>query len=100
VVGVANDCRPRVRHAPATNHLIFRHRYANATTTRLRLDSHHGGGPLAGQTPKRAITFDDFLAVRAVTDPQISPDGHSVLYAVRVADLGANRRGTKTFVVL
>jgi dipeptidyl aminopeptidase/acylaminoacyl peptidase len=47
---------------------------------------------------KRALTFEDFAAVRAVTDPQISPDGARVLYAVRTTDLDANRRVTTTFV--
>lgn len=48
---------------------------------------------------RRAITFDDFAAVRAVSDPQLSPDGHSVLYAVRTTDVGANRRTTRTYVI-
>ena len=47
---------------------------------------------------KRSITFDDFVAVRAVSDPQLSPDGRWVLYAVRTADVDANRRTTKTFL--
>ena len=45
------------------------------------------------------ITFDDFAAVRAVSDPQLSPDGTSVLYAVRVTDVAANKRTAQTFVV-
>jgi len=52
--------------------------------------------PLSAQAPRRPITFDDFLAVRATSDPQISPDGHLVLYSVRVADLAANRRTGRT----
>jgi dipeptidyl aminopeptidase/acylaminoacyl peptidase len=55
--------------------------------------------PLNAQAQQRLITFDDFIAVRAVSDPQISPDGHSVLYAVRTADVGANRRTSHTFVI-
>ena len=47
---------------------------------------------------KRAITFDDFAAVRAVADPQVAPDGRSVLYSVRTTDVGANRRTGKTFM--
>ena len=47
---------------------------------------------------KRAITFDDFAAVRAVADPQVAPDGRSVLYSVRTTDVGANRRTGKTFI--
>ena len=48
---------------------------------------------------KRAITFDDFAAVRAVSDPQPSPDGKFILYATRVADVAANKRTSQTFVV-
>src|SRR5206468_10331664 len=44
------------------------------------------------------ITYDDFAAVRAVSDPQISPDGRSVLYVVRTTDVGANRRSGKTYL--
>src|SRR5205823_4472929 len=51
------------------------------------------------QPQQRLITFDDFAAVRAVSDPQISPDGRSVLYAVRTADVAANRRSSRTFVI-
>jgi hypothetical protein len=48
---------------------------------------------------KRAITFDDFAAVRAVSDPQPSPDGKVILYAIRIADVPANRRTAQTFVI-
>lgn len=54
--------------------------------------------PLGAQQ-KHPITFDDFAAVRAVSDPQISPDGRSVLYAVRTTDVAANRRAGKTYVM-
>ena len=48
---------------------------------------------------KHAITYDDFAAVRAVADPQISPDGRSVLYTVRTTDVAANRRAGKTYAI-
>ena len=52
------------------------------------------------QTPtsRRAMTFADFAAVQAVSDPQVSPDGRRVLYAVRRTDVEANRRVTTTYV--
>src|SRR5205823_2141986 len=53
--------------------------------------------PAAAQ--KRAITFEDFSSVRAVSDPQPSPDGRTVLYAVRLTDVAANRRASQTFAV-
>ena len=47
---------------------------------------------------RRPITFADFAAVRAVADPQLSPDGRTVLYAVRTTDVDANRRTTTTYL--
>ena len=47
---------------------------------------------------RRAITIDDALAVKAVADPQLSPDGRFVLYAVRLVNFDANRRAVTTFV--
>src|SRR5687767_8700913 len=48
---------------------------------------------------KRAMTFEDFAAVRAVSDPQIAPSGAAVLYAVRTTDLAKNTRTTRTYLV-
>jgi len=54
---------------------------------------------LAGAQSKRPMNFDDFAAVRAVSDPQLSPDGHWVMYSVRVTDMAANRRTGFTYIV-
>jgi dipeptidyl aminopeptidase/acylaminoacyl peptidase len=56
-------------------------------------------GAAAGAQQQHPITYDDFAAVRAVSDPEISPDGHAVLYSVRTTDVAANRRTGKTYVV-
>jgi dipeptidyl aminopeptidase/acylaminoacyl peptidase len=48
---------------------------------------------------KQLITFEDFAAVRGVDDPQLSPDGTTVLYSVRTTDLDANTRKTVTYAV-
>src|SRR3954463_9375116 len=45
---------------------------------------------------QRPMTFEDFAAVRNVGDPQVSPDGQSILYSVRTTDVGANKRTTVT----
>ncbi len=50
------------------------------------------------QQAKRALTFNDFAAVRLVSDPQLSPDGRSLLYALRTTDVEANRRLTYTML--
>jgi dipeptidyl aminopeptidase/acylaminoacyl peptidase len=53
----------------------------------------------AGAQQPRTITFDDFEAVRGVGDPQPSPDGKLILYAVRTTDVSANTRSSHTYVV-
>ena len=58
--------------------------------------------PLAFVSPavaqsRRPMTFADFAAMKAVSDPQLSPDGATVLYAVRTTDVDANRRATTTY---
>src|SRR5579871_912305 len=40
---------------------------------------------------KRAMTFDDLMAMQRVSEPQISPDGREVVYTVGTADMDANR---------
>ena len=48
---------------------------------------------------RRPMTFEDFAAMKAVSDPQLSPDGTTMLYAVRTTDVDANRRATTTYAV-
>jgi len=48
---------------------------------------------------KRAMTFEDFAAVRNVSDPQISPSGALVLYSLRTTDVAKNSRSTVTYVI-
>ena len=40
---------------------------------------------------KRAITFDDYIALPVVSDPQLSPDGKWVAYTVTTPSLKDNR---------
>ena len=54
--------------------------------------------PAASQQ-KHTITFDDFAAVHALSDPQPSPDGKQILYAVRTADVTRNTRASQTFII-
>jgi len=53
--------------------------------------------PAAAQ--KRAITFDDFLALKVVSDPQLSPDGKWVAYTVATPSLQDNRNVSRVWVV-
>jgi dipeptidyl aminopeptidase/acylaminoacyl peptidase len=57
------------------------------TTTTLLLLAVQG--PIAAQRP---VEVEDLLRVRAVSDPQLSPDGEWVAYTVRVADTARDRR--------
>src|SRR6187200_1768398 len=52
---------------------------------------------LRAQT-RRPMTFEDFAAIKSVSDPQLSPDGRTMLYAVRTTDVEANRRSATTYV--
>ena len=53
----------------------------------------------AAGAQKRAMTFEDFVAVRNVSDPQISPSGAAVLYSVRTTDLAKNSRTSVTYII-
>jgi len=52
--------------------------------------------PLAAQ--KRAITFEDFIALKSVGDPQLSPDGKWVAYTVSIPSLQDNRNVSRVWV--
>src|SRR5881397_2103626 len=45
--------------------------------------------PAAAQ--RRAITFDDFIALKVVGDPQVSPDGRWAAYTVTTPSVADNR---------
>jgi dipeptidyl aminopeptidase/acylaminoacyl peptidase len=47
----------------------------------------------------RPMTVDDLLAVKGVSDPQISPDGKRVVYVVSEIDRGANKSNSSLWMV-
>jgi dipeptidyl aminopeptidase/acylaminoacyl peptidase len=51
------------------------------------------------QTPKRAIQFDDMIAMHRVSDPQISPDGKWIAYVVSTPDMDANHSVSNIWLV-
>ncbi|HKA57630.1 MAG TPA: S9 family peptidase [Gemmatimonadales bacterium] len=53
--------------------------------------------PLLAQ--KRAITFEDYIALKSVSDPQLSPDGKWVAYTVSAPSLQDNRNVARVWVV-
>ena len=57
--------------------------------------------PLAAQEkiPQQPLTIESFEAVKAVSDPQLSPSGSTVLYSVRTTSLATNSRSSLTYKV-
>src|SRR6266571_7890116 len=53
--------------------------------------------PLVAQ--KRAITFEDFIALKTISDPQLSSDGKWVAYTVSIPSLQDNRNVSRVWVV-
>src|SRR5215203_1497830 len=45
------------------------------------------------------FSVQDMLAMDRISDPQVSPDGRSVVFAVRATDLAANRGLTELWLV-
>ena len=57
--------------------------------------------PLAvfAQTQKRAMTFEDVMGMRVVSDPRISPDGKNIAFVVTQADMKTNFRNPDVWLV-
>ncbi|MGA8166842.1 MAG: S9 family peptidase [Candidatus Acidiferrales bacterium] len=53
----------------------------------------------AAQSPKRAIQFDDLIAMHRISDPQISPDGKWIAYVVSTPDMAANHSVSNIWLV-
>ena len=53
----------------------------------------------AQEQRKRAITFQDLIAMHRLSEPQISPDGKWIAYAVATPDLAANRSVRNIWIV-
>ncbi|MGH9710387.1 MAG: TolB family protein, partial [Candidatus Acidiferrales bacterium] len=56
-------------------------------------------GPAMAQTPKRAIQFDDLIAMHRLSDPQVSPDGKWVAYVVSTPDMQANHSMSNIWII-
>jgi dipeptidyl aminopeptidase/acylaminoacyl peptidase len=53
--------------------------------------------PLTAQ--KRALSFDEFIGLKVVSDPQLSPTGRWVAYAVNTISLQDNRGSSRVWLV-
>src|SRR5262245_35091934 len=47
---------------------------------------------------KRRLVVDDLFAFKRVGDPQLSPDGKSVIYTLTTVDLSSNRSSTNLWL--
>jgi dipeptidyl aminopeptidase/acylaminoacyl peptidase len=56
-----------------------------------------GGANLRAQE-KRAITFDDMIAMHRIAEAEISPDGRWVAYTVATPDMDANRNASNLWM--
>src|SRR2546427_12494005 len=54
--------------------------------------------PLPAVAQKRALTFDDFIALPSVGDPQLSADGKRVAYTVTTYSLQDNRGTARIWI--
>lgn len=48
---------------------------------------------------KKALSFDDFIRIKRVTDPQLSPDGKQIALVITTMDLEANKGNSDIWVV-
>lgn len=48
---------------------------------------------------KKALSFDDFIKIKRVTDPQLSPDGKQIAFVITVMDLEANKGNSDIWLV-
>jgi dipeptidyl aminopeptidase/acylaminoacyl peptidase len=55
--------------------------------------------PLISAAESHPFSVHDMLAMDRISDPQVSPDGRSVVFAVRTTDLAANRGLTDLWIV-
>jgi dipeptidyl aminopeptidase/acylaminoacyl peptidase len=58
-----------------------------------------GLGQASGQTAKRPMTFADLMAMKRVSDPQISPSGKWVMFSVTDVSLEKNTKVNHLWVV-
>ncbi len=57
------------------------------------------GKDISNNGPRRAITFDDLIAMHRLAEAELSPDGKWVVYSVTTPDLDANRNATNLWMV-
>lgn len=57
------------------------------------------GLTLAQAQARKALTFDDFIKIKRVTDPQLSPDGKNLALVITTMSLETNRGNSDIYLV-
>lgn len=57
------------------------------------------GQLVAGPGPRRSIQFNDYIQIKRLSDPQVSPDGKLIALVVTVMDKEANRGNSDIWLV-
>ena len=58
-----------------------------------------GAAATAQESRRRAMTFDDVLALKTISDAQVSPDGKWVAFVVKAADMKENAANADVWLV-
>jgi len=54
---------------------------------------------LASSQEKKALSFDDFIKIKRISDPQLSPDGKQIAFVLTTMDLKANKGNSDIWLV-
>ena len=54
---------------------------------------------IAAETDRAPITFDDFIQIKRVSDPQLSPDGQHIAFVMTAMDKGKNASNSDIWIV-
>jgi len=55
--------------------------------------------PLGSAAPAKPLTFDDFIRIQRVSDPQLSPDGSLIAFVITVLDKETNKSNSDIWIV-
>lgn len=55
--------------------------------------------PMVAQTPQKTFTPEDLWKLGLVSDPQVSPDGKTILFSVKYTDLSENKGNSDVYAM-
>jgi len=57
------------------------------------------GAMILAASERQSITFDDFIQIKRISDPQLSPDGSFIAFVITVMDKEANKSNSDIWIV-